>query len=298
MSAVSPLTPAASVPRSSLTFEDGGVFRFEIPSVEGPGAFAAVLEAGAKRNVRVNRISQGSGAMMQTRGEMREMAVMGKEAGTEVCLFVGPRGSYATGVFAHTAAGESVAWGIQGDDQLAAAVTDIERAIGEGIRSFLIADFGLLARLGALQKRGDIPDTVTWKASAALPASNSETIRVLDGLGASTINVPSDISAWQLYELRQATSLPLDLYLEAPDGMGGTIRYPEAAELIAVGAPMYIKLGLANGRGVYLSGGHLEDVAVLQAAEKVRRAEMALDWIPDELVQSPNAFGGPGIPAP
>lgn len=236
--------------------------------------------------------------MLQTRGELREMAVMGKQAGTEVCLFVGPRGSYTTGVFAHTAAGEGVAWGIQGDAQLNAAVVDIQRAIAEGIRSFLVADIGLMARLGALQHGGDIPASVTWKISAAIPASNSETLRLLTELGATTINVPSDISAWQLHEMRNAVSAPLDLYLEAPDGMGGTIRFPEAAELIAIGAPMYIKLGLANARGVYPSGGHIDDVASSQAAEKVRRAEIASDWIPSELTQSPNAFSGPGIPEP
>lgn len=296
MSAVSRLAAPERQPASTSRFDDGGHFRFEIPSVEGPKALAAVLEEGTRRGVRVNRVSQGSGGMLLTRAELREMAELGRAAGTEVCLFVGPRGSYSTGVFAHTAAGEGVAWGIQGDAQLAAAVADVERSIEEGIRSFLVADIGLMARLHALQERGDLPGTVTWKISAAIPASNSETLRVLVGLGATTINVPADVSARQLHELRSAVPVPLDLYLEAPDGMGGTIRFPEAGDLIRTGAPMYVKLGLANARGVYPSGGHLEDVAVSQAVEKVRRAHIVSEMLPDDLVQSPNAVSGPGIP--
>lgn len=296
MSGLAPLTTAQAIPVSDARFDDGGAYRIEIPSVEGPAAMAAVLEAGAQRGVRVNRISQGSGAMLQTRAELREMAALGRDGGTEVCLFVGPRGVYGTGLLAHLPAGESIAWGIQGDAQLAAAVADVERAVGEGIRSFLIADIGLMARLRALQVRGDLPDTVTWKISAAIPASNSDTLRILADLGATTINVPSDVSAWQLHELRRAVPHPLDLYLEAPNGMGGTIRFPEAAQLLAVGAPMYLKLGLANAQGVYPAGRHLEKVVIDQAVEKVRRAEIAIEQLPAEFVQSPNAGSGPGIP--
>lgn len=292
------LSPPAVVPASSLAFADGASFRIEIPSVEGPAAIAAVLDEGARRGVTVNRVSQGSGAMLHTRAELREMAHQGKDAGLEVCLFVGPRGSYGTGLLAHKPAGEGIAWGIQGDDQLRWAIADVLRAVDEGIRSFLIGDIGLMQRLHQLQLEGEIPETVTWKISAALPASNSETLRLLAGIGATTINVPSDTSIQQLRELRSAVNLALDLYLEAADGMGGTIRFPEIADLIRVGAPMYVKFGLANARNVYPAGGHLSDVMVSQAVEKVRRAEIALEWLGDGAVQSAPRFTGEGIPQP
>ena len=49
---------------SGTSFADGVRYRIEIPSVEGPVAFAAVLEEATAREVAVRRISQGSGVMM------------------------------------------------------------------------------------------------------------------------------------------------------------------------------------------------------------------------------------------
>jgi hypothetical protein len=67
-------------PTSSKRFPDGAQYRVEIPSVEGPGALAAVLEEAEARRVPVVRISQGSGVMLLTDREIREMAKLGAEA--------------------------------------------------------------------------------------------------------------------------------------------------------------------------------------------------------------------------
>ncbi len=46
----------------------------------------------SEREIVVNRVSQGSGAMLLGESELREMAAMGAEAGLEVSLFTGPAG--------------------------------------------------------------------------------------------------------------------------------------------------------------------------------------------------------------
>ena len=89
---------------------------------------------------------------------------------------------------------------------------------------------------------------MVWKVSAMLAPANPLTVRQLDRLGASTVNVPSDATLGQLAEMRAVTSLPIDLYVEAPSGMGGVVRGQESADLIAVTAPMYTKFGLRNSR--------------------------------------------------
>ena len=53
----------------------------------------------------VNRVSQGSGAMLLRESELREMAAIGAEAGIEVSLFVGPREGFDVGAHARTADG-------------------------------------------------------------------------------------------------------------------------------------------------------------------------------------------------
>ena len=76
--------------RDPTSFPDGAAFRIEIPSVEGPKVLEAVLRAAGAEGVTVNRVSQGSGAVLMRAVELRDMAQAGLEAGVEVCLFVGP----------------------------------------------------------------------------------------------------------------------------------------------------------------------------------------------------------------
>lgn len=92
-----PAGDALDLPTSPKRFPDGAQYRVEIPSVEGPKALAAVLEEAEKQKVLLQRVSQGSGIMLLTDSEIREMARLGHEAGIEVSLFVGPRAAWDTG---------------------------------------------------------------------------------------------------------------------------------------------------------------------------------------------------------
>ncbi len=130
-----------------------------------------------------------------------------------------------------------------------------------------------------MQQAGEIPDSVVWKVSAMLAPANPVTMRQLERLGGDTVNVPSDLTLGQLAEMRAAATLPLDLYVEAPDAMGGVVRGQQAAELVAVAAPMYVKFGLRNSRPLYPSGLHLVGEAAAIAREKVHRARVALEWL-------------------
>ncbi len=87
------------------------------------------------------------------------------------------------------------------------------------------------------------------------------------------------MTAPQLAAIRAAIDAPIDLYIEAPDNIGGFIRHYEAPELIRVGAPLYIKLGLRNAPDIYPSGTHIEATAIALSRERVRRARLALDLI-------------------
>jgi len=106
---------------------------------------------------------------------------------------------------------------------------------------------------------------------------NPAAFAVWAALGADSVNVPSDLTTTQVAELRAASPAAIDMYLEAPDDVGGFVRLYDAAELIRVGAPIYLKFGLRNAPGIYPSGAHLRDIAVSSARERVRRARLALD---------------------
>ena len=72
---------------------------------------------------------------------------------------------------------------------------------------------------------------------------------------------------------------PIDFYVEAPDNIGGFIRYYEIPELIRVAAPIYLKYGLRNSPDIYPCGSHLEATAVALSRERVRRAQIGMEMI-------------------
>ena len=294
--------PAEAVaPASSSRFPDGAHFRIEIPSVEGPGVLRAVLDEANERGVTVNRVSQGSGAMLHSTAELHEMSVIGADAGIEVSLFVGPREEWGVSAMSRSADGGALAGGIRGMRQLRYAVEDVLRAMECGIRGFLVADIGLLKVLSDAQQRGEIPADTIWKMSVLAAPSNPATIGVLEGLGAHTVNLPTDLTLAELAEMREVTDLPLDLYVEAPDAMGGIVRGEQVADLIAVASPLYVKFGLRNSRGLYPSGMHLQADAEIIGREKVRRAFVSLEWLArsgTDVIQSQPGAAGLGIPQP
>jgi hypothetical protein len=290
--------PATTV-RTGAGFADGADFRIEIPSVEGPRVLAEVIAAAKDEGIVVNRVSQGSGAMLLTRRELQELAGLGADAGIEVSLFVGPREGFDVGAHARSADGAAHFGQVRGARGLAFAVEDVARACELGIRSFLVADLGLLTVLRELQHGGDLPADVVWKISVMLAPSNPAAFALLEQLGASTVNVASDITLLQLAELRAAAALPIDLYVESPDALGGVVRGNELGDLVLAGAPLYAKFGLRNARALYPSGVHLVEDACAIAREKVHRAAVSLEWqrrLHPHLVQSEPGAPGLGVP--
>ena len=284
---------------TSKRFKDGGQYRIEIPSVEGPRVLRQVLDTAKEYKVPVHRISQGSGIMLLTREEIREMARIGHDQRIEVCLFVGPRASFETGAQTVSTAGKVIGLQHRGADQLVYAIEDVRRACDLGIRSVLPADLGLIWVLHEMKQKGELPKNLIIKSSVTLPAANPATAKLFERAGVSTLNIPTDLSPAQIGALRQAVDIPIDIYIEVPDNFGGFIRYYEIPQLIQVAAPIYVKFGLRNAPDIYPSGLHLEATAISLARERVRRARIACDLIEQYVPQarmSPLGSKDLGIP--
>src|SRR5579875_1387433 len=286
---------------TSLRFKDGGQYRFEIPSVEGPRVFREVLDAAKKLNVPIHRVSQGSGVMLLSKTEISEMAHIGHDQRIEVCLFVGPRATFETGAQTVSTAGKVIGLQHRGADQLVYAIEDVKRACDLGIRSILPADLGLIWVLNEMKRKGELPKNLVIKSSVTLPAANPATARLFEQAGVSTLNIPTDLSPAQIGAIRQAVDIPIDMYIEVPDNFGGFVRYYEMPQLVSVAAPMYLKFGLRNAPDIYPSGVHIEPTATLMARERVRRARIALDLLErfaPEIKISPLGSKDLGIPEP
>jgi hypothetical protein len=274
-----PSGDAHDAPDSSQRFPDGGQWRVEIPSVEGPNALRAVFDAADEFGVPVHRVSQGSGVMLLTDDELDEMAAIGRERGIEISLFVGPRAGWDTGAMAYMPAGRIVSPRIRGVEQLIHAVEDVRRACEHGITSVLVTDDGLLSILSEMKKAGELPAELILKGSVMLGSSNPVSVHLLEKLGLTTFNTPTDLSVAQLAAIRAATTMPLDIYIEVPDDIGGFIRHYEIGEIVRVASPVYLKFGLRNAPNIYPAGTHLEATAIALTRERLRRARIGLDLL-------------------
>jgi len=264
------------LPSSSLRFPDGEAFHLEIPSTEGPDSFEAVLDEARKHNIRVHRVSQGSGIWMLTDEEIQRMVAIGAANDVEVCLFVGPRAGWDTGRQATTPGGQILSGSLRGADQLSYGLEDVIHGCDLGVRSILVADLGQLYVIGKLKEKGDLPSDLIVKVSASLPVANPAAARLYEDLGATTLNLAVDLSLPALAAIRAAVTLPVDLYIESSDDFGGIMRYYEIPEIVRVAAPVHLKFAVRNSPGVYPSGGHLQTQVELLSRERVRRAALGL----------------------
>ena len=290
---------AVPLARSAARFVDGAQLRIEIPSVENPAAMAAVIEEADRHGVVVHRVSQGSGSMLLSAAELREMSAMGADRGIEVNLFIGPREEFGVGGSVRSGDGRALSGHLRGLHQLRYAVEDVLRGVECGIRGFLIADTGLMEILAQMISAGELPGDIVFKSSAVLAPSNPVSFRQLAQLGMTTINVPSDVTLEEIAEMRAFDPAPIDLYMEAPDALGGMVRGHELAEIVLVAAPLYAKYGLRNARAVYPAGYQVMGDVVANVREKVRRAAISLEWLArsgEDIAVSKAGAKGIGVP--
>jgi len=288
-----------ALPDSAKRFPDGAQYRVEIPSTEGPDCLRAVLEEARRLTVLVHRVSQGSGVFLMTDAELDEMAGLAAQARVEVSLFARPNAAWDTSAMARAPAGAVVAPTARGQDQVNACIDDAMRAAEHGFRSVLVADLGVLAVFDAVRRAGRLPADMQAKVSVMLPAANPAAAQVLERLGANTLNLPTDLTLPQVAAIRAAVDIPLDIYVEAPDNLGGFIRMHEIPEIIRIAAPVYLKFGLRNAPDIYPAGTHLAATAVALSRERVRRARLGLDLLQRSGVSAATSeIGAAGLAVP
>lgn len=285
---------------STRRFADRAQYRIEIPSTEGPVIFREVLEEAKRVGCPVHRVSQGSGIQMLSDEDIREMARIGAGENIEVCLFPTPRANFDVGGLWGAPVGRVIQWQVRGAEQMRYSLDDVFRAVDLGIRSILPADIGLISVLGKLKASGDLPGNLVLKSSAILAPANAATARLLEELGANTINVATDLTVPQLAAIRHSVNVPIDIYVEAPDGLGGFVRHHEVPAMIAHAGPVYLKLGLRNSPDIYPYGKHLEATTLNLSKERVRRSKLVYDLVrreyPEAVISEVGSHADLGIP--
>ena len=234
---------AYSLPTSEKRFPDGGQYRFEVPGIQGPGPMKALLKELKEKDSFIHRVTQTRGIMLLSDDDIRAMVELAGEYSVELVLAIGPRATYDTSASVHTAEGQRMGYRLRGQEQIVRAVEDLKRAAALGCRSFLVYDEGSLWLFNEMRKQGEIPSDCRFKVSAHCGHGNPCSVKLLETIGADSVNPIRDIQLQMLATMRQAVDIPLDVHTENPASSGGFIRHYEVPEMIRVAAPIYLKTG-------------------------------------------------------
>jgi hypothetical protein len=281
------------MPSSAVRFQDGAAFRIEVPTVNSAETVAALLDTATKNGITINRVTETYGMFRHTREEIKEYCRLCNEYGAELLMSTGPRATYDTGATVLSPQGVRISYRLRGMEQVLRAVEDIKRGYDLGVRGFLIYDEGMLWLVGQMRKDGALPKEIIFKTSAHLGQCNPCSLKLLESLGADSINPVRDLQIPMIAALRAAVQVPLDVHTDNPPGSGGFIRVYEAPEIVRVAAPVHCKTGnsVVGGHGEMTSAGDGKRMAD-QAAIVV---EMVNKYYP-ELKQSPKRASDLRIP--
>ena len=282
------------LPTSKARFADGGAYRIEVPTVNTAEAVGTLLETAEKNGITINRVTETYGMFRHTRDEIKEYCRICNGYGAELLMSIGPRATYDLGATVQTSQGVRIGYRLRGVEQVLRAIEDIKRGYDLGVRAFLVYDEGMLWLAGKMRKEGALPKEIKFKASAHLGHCNPYAFKLLEDLGADSINPVRDLPLPMIASLRAAVKAVLDVHTDNPPASGGFIRVYEAADIVRVAAPVHCKTGnsVVAGHGMLTSPTDAKRMAD-QASIVV---EMVSKYYP-EAKQSPKGSKDLNIPA-
>jgi hypothetical protein len=228
---------------SKLTFSDGANYRFEIAGVERASTMEALIDEARKRAITIHRvIASVGGSTYCDFDELKAIAQMGYDERIEVVMTVGHRKGWDVGAKeSATYEGQMQGFRLRGSDHISYHIADIMRNIEAGHRGFLVYDEGVLFLLNKMRQAGQIPKETLFKFSVFGGYCSPAGAKLIESLGANSMNPSSDISLPILTSIRRAVKIPLDIYMIVVDSFGGMFRAYEGPEIARVASPCYFK---------------------------------------------------------
>jgi hypothetical protein len=281
------------MPTSTARFADGGAYRIEVPTVNSPEAVEALLDRATKNGITINRVTETYGMFRHTRQELKEFCRLCSQYGAELLLSVGPRATYDTSATVLSPQGMRISYRLRGMEQVLRGVEDIKRGYDLGCRGFLIYDEGMLWLVGQMRKDGALPKDIKFKLSAHLGHCNPCSFKLLESLGADSINPVRDLQIPMIAALRAAVHVALDVHTDNPPASGGFIRVYEAPEIVRVAAPVHLKTGNS------VIGGHGQITSATDGKRMADQASIVVEMVSKyypEAKQSPKGSSDLHLP--
>ena len=100
-----------------------------------------------------------------------------------------------------------------------------------------------------MRREGFIPKETIFKFSVFGGYCSAAGAKVIESMGANTMNPSSDASLPILASIRKAINIPLDIYIIIVDSFGGMFRAYEAPEIARIASPCYFKFEPGTSEG-------------------------------------------------
>lgn len=242
---------AWDLPTSPKNFADGANFRIEIAGVERASTMEAMIAEAKKRKVTIHRaIAAVGGSTYCDFQELKDMAQMAHDEKIELIMTVGHRKGWDAGSKEiSTSEGGMQGFRLRGSDNISYHIADIMRNIEAGHRGFLVYDEGVLFLLNKMRGEGFIPKETIFKFSVFGGYCSAAGAKVIESMGANSMNPISDVSLPILGSIRKAVDIPLDVYIIIVDAFGGMFRAYETPEIARVASPCYFKIEPGTSEG-------------------------------------------------
>lgn len=275
--------------RSTKTFDDGGSYRLEISGVERLSTLEVLLDEAAKQDVFIHRIiAFGGGTTLLNTGELHDVAVLAAENDIELIAVPGPRTGWDLGRQALSTEGQAGGRRVRGLDNIRYLLDDYLRIFSTGIRGVLVWDEGVLDILNKARDAGHIPADAKFKISVYAGHANPAAIKIMQDLGADSVNPVGDLSRPMLAAIRRSVDIPLDVWAETFESFGGMNRLWEAGDIARVAGPVYFKVEPGESEAVMYNGWVRPEFHEELIRHKVRHAailnELASTSAPDVVV--------------
>jgi hypothetical protein len=230
------------IPTSGAAFPDGAHYRMEISGIDALPEMEALVDEKEKRNVPIHRvICMGPGTHLLTSGELRELAQMGHDAQIEVIVLPGPRANHDIGKHTYSDWGKYSGVNVRGADNIRYFLHDVMRSIEAGIRGFLFYSEDLLWLFHQIRQNNDLPQDLVYKVSYTQGFANPAGAKLLENLGADSLNPITDLTLPMLASLRKVLSITLDIVVVSFEILGVFNRFWESPEIVRVTSPCYLK---------------------------------------------------------
>jgi hypothetical protein len=231
------------LPTSEKSFPDGAHWRIEIAGIERPSTMEAMIDEARKRNLSIHRIiGTVGGSTYCDFEELKAMAQMAHDERIEAVMTVGHRKAWDAGAKEMSnSEGTMQGFRLRGSDNISYHIADIMRNIQAGFRAFLVYDEGVLFLVNKMRSDGLLPKETIFKFSVFGGYCSAAGAKVLESLGANSMNPSSDVSLPILASIRMAVDISLDVYIAIVDSFGGMFRVYEAPEIARVASPCYFK---------------------------------------------------------